>query len=484
MPYTIDRFRRLGLYEEKVEGEAADLGGGKVITKLPDEIKRLLRTVSPEGVDKSRKDLPIIMKLLKAGLSTQDVYATFVASPRGQDASGRKADFEDYMRRTIEKGVGFVAENTKKDEPLISRGDTVVRQRGQIIEIGDQEEEEILEEDELEDSIGGSIPVEKIVWLWKNWLPLACVSIITGDPGIGKSTLVYDWVSRIGRGAEMPDKGKSLRGVCSLASTEEDTRKAMRPRLIAAGADDTKYRILGESTKTNPKGVLSLSLPRDEDKLRRYLIKYSIRLLVIDPIDSFLDPEIDTNKKQDMRRVLDGLGRVAQESGTTILIMVHKNKRTDVSGMNRVSGSHSIVAAARAVIEAERLENGTTQIKVIKSNYGVFPEPIPYKIISDRKERDGKKTNWIGEVDSFESSKVRYLDKIEMEELTEDDRGTAFLRQFLSGGERSRDEILAESRTRSPKITRREILVAEENLKVIERRSGGKVYLRLPTNTD
>src|SRR6202023_1269990 len=42
-------------------------------------------------------------------------------------------------------------------------------------------------------------------WLWPNWLPLGKLAILDGDPGVGKSTLLFDLAARVSSSGVMPD---------------------------------------------------------------------------------------------------------------------------------------------------------------------------------------------------------------------------------------------------------------------------------------
>src|SRR5881409_974224 len=45
---------------------------------------------------------------------------------------------------------------------------------------------------------------ERIRWLWHGRIPLANVTLLDGDPGLGKSTLTLDIAARHSRGVEFP----------------------------------------------------------------------------------------------------------------------------------------------------------------------------------------------------------------------------------------------------------------------------------------
>ena len=48
-----------------------------------------------------------------------------------------------------------------------------------------------------------------IRWLWKDHLPFGTVSLIEGDPGLGKSQITMDLTSRITKGCPMPGEKES-----------------------------------------------------------------------------------------------------------------------------------------------------------------------------------------------------------------------------------------------------------------------------------
>jgi hypothetical protein len=49
------------------------------------------------------------------------------------------------------------------------------------------------------------IEPQPLQWLWPNRIPLAKLTLLIGDPGIGKSLLVTDLAARVSTGAPWPD---------------------------------------------------------------------------------------------------------------------------------------------------------------------------------------------------------------------------------------------------------------------------------------
>jgi hypothetical protein len=96
-----------------------------------------------------------------------------------------------------------------------------------------------------------------VQWLWPGRIPLGRLTLLAGDPGVGKSQAVLDMAARVSRGAAWPDK---VPATCKPAnvivfSMEDDLRETVAPRLIAAGAS-AEFRQRQFSGPANPSDSL------------------------------------------------------------------------------------------------------------------------------------------------------------------------------------------------------------------------------------
>src|ERR1700730_4710206 len=103
--WTIEKFKALGIWDEgKPSGDApdVDLAGGKVVP-VPARLSAMLNEVGGgKHNDPSRQDASVITAMLTAGISPKNVFATFLASPRGEHMRERKNGHHvDYLQRTI-----------------------------------------------------------------------------------------------------------------------------------------------------------------------------------------------------------------------------------------------------------------------------------------------------------------------------------------------------------------------------------------------
>lgn len=97
-PYRLADFKQKGIYiprdKTAQENFAFDPGGGQVVEDpaISAEMRQLLNTPGGDsyGGDRSSQDMAAVAALARAGLGRADLYATFVASPRGKDLAARK----------------------------------------------------------------------------------------------------------------------------------------------------------------------------------------------------------------------------------------------------------------------------------------------------------------------------------------------------------------------------------------------------------
>ncbi len=81
------------------------------------------------------------------------------------------------------------------------------------------------------------IRTEPPCWLWADRVPCGAITILEGDPGCGKSTLVYDLAARVSSGKRMPTSPKADPAGGVLLFEDEDPPGVILRNLTASGAD-------------------------------------------------------------------------------------------------------------------------------------------------------------------------------------------------------------------------------------------------------
>lgn len=100
---------------------------------------------------------------------------------------------------------------------------------------------------------------ESVRWLWSSRVPRGKLTVLDGDPGLGKSTIMLDIGARVSTGSPMPDGDRSLDGAAGvvLLTAEDGIADTIRPRLEAAHADLDRVSVL-RSVHDNGRGLSAL----------------------------------------------------------------------------------------------------------------------------------------------------------------------------------------------------------------------------------
>lgn len=187
-----------------------------------------------------------------------------------------------------------------------------------------------------------TVETQPVRWLWRNRFPLGKLSVIAGDPGLGKSFCTLSMAAYVSAGIPWPDMKNESNpsGKVILLSAEDDLDDTIKPRLEAMSANCRNIMAL-ESVQ---------NLSGDLAKLERGIKQTeNVRLVVIDPISAYLGTKIDGHSNTEIRAILKPLAELAAKYGIAILCVTHLNKGGPNNPIYRVMGSLAWTAAARTV---------------------------------------------------------------------------------------------------------------------------------------
>lgn len=253
----------------------------------------------------------------------------------------------------------------------------------------------------------------QVRWLWRPWIPLGKVSILEGDPDVGKSLLTLAMAATVSTGSAWPETRVGESNVTQedsepagvvLVGVEDDEEDTIVPRLIAARADRTRIATIRQPTDGggNPRPFL---IPDDVERLRRAVDETGAQLVVIDPITAYLSTRsVKANDDPSTRQALMPLVNLARETGCAILLVRHLNKATGMSAKHRGSGTIAYTGITRSVIVAGKLKetkpNGPTHaIALTKGNLTKDPNALGYKLIGALEDPDTPIVQWLGAID-------------------------------------------------------------------------------------
>lgn len=183
----------------------------------------------------------------------------------------------------------------------------------------------------------------QIDWLWNGRLPFGKVVVLQGDPNLGKSLITIDLAAKVSTWDCMPFESECRTPAYVLImSGEDDSETVIRPRLDAAGADNSKIINISD---------LGFLLPRDAPKIEAEIRAVEAKLLIIDPGSAFVEPRLNLCAEQDSRQILSALKEVAERTNCCIVWMRHLTKGEGGSSITRGLGSIGISAATRVLLQ-------------------------------------------------------------------------------------------------------------------------------------
>lgn len=239
-------------------------------------------------------------------------------------------------------------------------------------------------------------PVE---WLWHKRIPVGKVTLLCGDPGLGKSLVALDVAARVTTGAPFPAtpikpqsssplnpepqtlnptdsrpgylRSGSAPGSVLVLTNEDDIADTIRPRFEALGGD--LRRIFFDESITN--------LRDDFARLVETLDSIpDCRLIIVDPVNAFVGPS-DSHFHTVVRRVLKPLADLAKQRGIAILAVTHLRKSNGAT-IQRAAGTMGFVGFARTVwtISRDRRDPKRRVVVPAKNNLGPTDDALAYSI--------------------------------------------------------------------------------------------------------
>ena len=232
---------------------------------------------------------------------------------------------------------------------------------------------------------------QPVRWLWPQRIALGKLTLLAGDPGLGKSCLTLDVAARVSRGNGWPDSPAATGAPAGvvLLSAEDDLADTIRPRLDAAGADVLRIMALEAVKVRDPEAGTDrpspFSLAADLPELARAIsATRDCRLVVIDPITAYLG-RADSHKNAEIRALLAPLSELAARCDVAIVAVTHLRKG-EGPAMYRAMGSLAFVAAARAVFGVARDPDDATGERrfmlPVKNNLGNDRDGLAYRLLA------------------------------------------------------------------------------------------------------
>jgi hypothetical protein len=284
---------------------------------LSAELRKLVAGASYDGEDTSETSASVITRLQKKNFTDEEIISLIEAYPRG--IGRRYAEGKDLEADVIRLRKKYPSERSGKN----SVGKAILEKLGKP---------------------------RAVRWLWEWHLKRGSLETVSGDPGLGKSQILCGLVATVTAGVPWPDgqPAPTERQNVIMLVSEETVDDELTPRLLAAGADTERVRII-KSIRKNENDeyfLVSEHLVELENAIHEL---GNVGLITIDPITAFLgtSKKIDSHKTQDVRSVLRGLQDILERNDVACSMLTHPPKGGGGRVLDQFIGSQAFSAAPR-----------------------------------------------------------------------------------------------------------------------------------------
>ncbi len=217
------------------------------------------------------------------------------------------------------------------------------------------------------------VPVEDVTWLWHPYIALGKLTLLEGDPGIGKSWITLAIATAVSLGRGLPVQATGEPHNVMLASAEDGLGDTIRRRLNNMGADVARIFAIDDAITLNDEGFTKLENSIGQEKPK---------LLIIDPLVAYLGSGVDIHRANETRSIMARLAKLAENHQLAVLAVRHLTKGGQNKAIYRGIGSIDFTAACRSVLLAgcDSENESSRAIVHIKSNLALAGPSVGYDI--------------------------------------------------------------------------------------------------------
>ena len=308
------------------------------------------------------------------------------------------------------------------------------------------------------------VEVESVSWLWYPFIPYGKVTIIQGDPGEGKTTLVLQTIARLTKGESIIDEKEKPPINVIYQTAEDGLADTIKPRLLSANADCSKVLVIDD--RDTP-------LTMRDVRLEQAIVETNAKLVVLDPIQGFLGADVDMHRANEIRPIMKHIAELAEKYKCAIILIGHMNKCSVGKSAYRGLGSIDFQAAARSVLIVGRIKD-EPEIRVVcqtKSSLAPEAKAVAFRL----NEETG--FEWIGELDITADDLLSGTVKGTKKQAAMD-----FLENLLADGQMSQKEIIELARQKG--ISDKTLRNAKDELKIKSKRVNNQWHWSFDSSQD
>ena len=308
-----------------------------------------------------------------------------------------------------------------------------------------------------------TIEEKDVHWLWYPYIPYGKITVVQGDPGEGKTTMMLKIAAMMSTGLNIPDGNESGEPLNVIYQGAEDgISDTINPRLVRSGADCSRIAFIN----TGKGRVLRLG----DERFSQAISECKARLLIIDPLQAFIGADPEALRPGGLRNAFAVLSKAAEKNDCAVVLIGHLNKGSGSKSIYRGLGSIDVAASARSVLMVGRdKDDSNTRIMVpVKSS--LAPEGRAYAFTLNEE----KGVQWEGPCD-YSAEEILSGSSLINRKL---DRAKACLEMLLYDDDLKSNEVY--ERLTSLGISRRTIESAKKELGIESFKQGNEWFWHMP----
>jgi len=374
--YSLKRIEKyLPEDDESEDGDGENLSAAEVFEEYQGKMPRWLRReLMAKKVTSKADRSEMLWKLenacIEIGMSLDEAFAVIKNSIWNKFAGRRNEDSQ--LRRELSK----IVDSHFKEKP-----------KGADKRHMKSDEEESQEEKTYNSFIKfesmDDVREEKLDFIWKPYLARGEVSILEGDPGLGKSYMAQMVAGSIATGRRIPSPYKGqpkVTGSVVYFDMENSAGTVTKPRLTQNGFTnfDGNYHVVQQPFSVDDEEALDLIY----ENLER--IKPS--LVVFDTLNTYIG-RADTHKASEVAQAFGIFMQIAKDFNCAVLVLRHLTKGSGPA-IYRGQGSVSFGGLARVVmvVGVDPEDSDTRVMAIVKMNFAKPPQAIEFRIEERKKE--------------------------------------------------------------------------------------------------
>jgi hypothetical protein len=229
----------------------------------------------------------------------------------------------------------------------------------------------------------------KVHWVWYPYIPKGKLTMLSGDPGDGKSQICMAITAGITKGEGLPGIDPFIPDQVLIATAEDGLADTIRPRLDAFGADISRVFVMDGLFTLDDAGC---------ELLETAISRKHPLLVIIDPLMAYIGEKVDVNKANQVRHVTAKLAALADKYQCAILSVRHLTKSKGTRAVYQGQGNVDLTAAVRSELLAghDPEDDNIKAIVHIKSNLAKKGPAIGYRMESAGHDDRDCRFSWTG----------------------------------------------------------------------------------------